>query len=152
MSDIKLWADGSGKSPGSTVHAKVKDLKENINRQILSRSARIVNALRSAELRVLKGERTGKVYRKYPYKSTYHASAPREAPARRSGNLRLHWNGQVQKKASSNGVSVVAVIESGEKYAYYLENGKGMAPRPFVEKIKEEAKPEIDRILNEPYS
>ncbi len=152
MSDIKLWVDGSGKSPGSAVRAKVKDLEENINRQVLSRGIKVANALRSAELRVLKGQRTGKVYRKYPYKSKYNASAPGEAPARRSGNLRLHWNGQVQKRASLNGISVVAAIESGEKYAYYLENGKGMAPRPFVERIKEEAKPKIEDILKESYS
>lgn len=152
MSDVKLWVDGVGRVPGIVVRTKVKHLEEGINKQVLSRGARVTNALRNAELRVLKGQRSGKVYRKYPYKSTYTASAPGEAPARRSGNLRLHWNGQVQKKAASNGISVVAAIESGERYAYYLENGKGMAPRPFVERIKEQAKPEIIRILNKSYS
>ena len=58
----------------------------------------------------------------------------------------------MQKRAASSGISVVAAIESGEKYAYYLENGKDMAPRPFVERIKQEAKPKIEDILKESYS
>ncbi len=152
---MKLWVEtDSVHSAGRAVRAKVSEMTEDINRKALARGTRAVNALRNAELNVLKGERSGKRYRKYPYKSMYTASAPGEPPARRTGNLRLHWNGQVKKGASSgNGVEVIAELESQESYAAELENGtSNMAPRPFVEKIKEEAAPEIQRIYSEPYT
>ncbi len=151
---MRLWIEtDSVNSAGRAVRAVVKEQTENINRQVLSRGVRAVNALRNAELKVLKGQRSGKRYRKYPYKSRYTASAPGEAPARRTGNLRLHWNGQVKtESAAKNGVSVIAELESQEDYAPFLENGTSkMAPRPFVDRIKEEAEPEIRKIYSEPY-
>lgn len=149
---MKLWADGKSGGAGRAIRATIKDQVADINKKVVSRGVRSVNAIRNAELEVLKGQRSGRKYRKYPYKSTYTASAPGEPPARRTGNLRMHWNGQVKTNNSSKGsVTVIAELESQEEYADYLENGKGMAPRPFVERIKEKAVPEIKRILNEPY-
>lgn len=151
---MKLWVDGKAGSAGSAIRATVKDQVTNINRKVVSRGVRAVNAIRNAELEVLKGQRSGRVYRKPYSKATYTASAPGEPPARRTGNLRMHWNGQVKSEnASSGGVAIVAELESQEPYAGYLENGTSkMAPRPFVEKIKEEAMPEIQRIYSEPYT
>ncbi len=152
---MKLWVDTEAvNSAGRQVRAKVSEMTADINRKALSRGTRAVNALRSAELEVLKGERSGDVYRKYPYKSKYKASAPGEPPATRSGNLRLHWNGSVESSgASGGGMQVTAVLESGERYAGYLENGTSkMAPRPFVDKIKQKAAPEIAKIYSEPYT
>lgn len=151
---MKLWADGKSGSAGSVIRATVKDQITEINRKVLSRGVRAVNAIRNAELEVLKGQRSGKVYRKpHTKKATYTASAPGEPPARRTGNLRMHWNGQVKSENASNGgVAIVAELESQEEYADYLENGKGMAPRPFVGKIKEKAMPEIKKIYGEPYT
>lgn len=152
---MKLWVDGKqGGSIGSAIRATVKGQVENVNRQVLSRGVRAVNALRNAELEVLKGQRSGKVYRKPHSKATYTASAPGEPPARRTGNLRLHWNGQVKSdKASNGGVSIIAELESQELYAGMLENGTPkMAARPFVEEIKEKARPEIEKIYKEPYT
>lgn len=152
---MKLWVDGKAGSAGSAIRATVKGQVTEINRQVVSRGVRAVNAIRNAELNVLKGQRSGKVYRKpYTKKATYTASAPGEPPARRTGNLRMHWNGEVKSGAASgNGVKVVAALESKEPYAGYLENGTSkMAPRPFVEKIKEEAAPEIQKIFGGPYA
>ena len=76
------------------------------------------------------------------------------SPARRTGNLRMHWNGQVKSEGSTagGGVQIIAELESQEKYAGYLENGtKKMAARPFADKIKEKATPEIEKIYKEPY-
>ena len=151
---MKLWVDGKAGSAGSAIRATVKEQVTNINRKVVSRGVRAVNAIRNAELEVLKGQRSGRVYRKPYTKATYTASAPGEPPARRTGNLRMHWNGQVKSEnASSGGVAIVAELESQESYAGYLENGTSkMAARPFVEKIKEEATPEIQKIYSEPYT
>ena len=66
----------------------------------------------------------------------------------------MHWNGQVKSEGSTagGGVQIIAELESQEKYAGYLENGTTkMAARPFVDKIKEKATPEIEKIYKEPY-
>ena len=64
------------------------------------------------------------------------------------------WTGGVETQAGSGkGVVVTSYIESNTPYAGYLENGTGkMAARPYVDRIKEKAQPEIDKILNEDYS
>lgn len=151
---MKLWVDGKAGSAGSAIRATVKDQVTNINRKVVSRGVRAVNAIRNAELEVLKGQRSGKVYRKPFSKATYTASAPGEPPARRTGNLRMHWNGQVKSENSSGGgVAIIAELESQEPYAGILENGTSkMAARPFTEKIKEKAMPEIQRIYSDPYT
>ena len=151
---MKLWVDGKAGSAGSAIRATVKDQVTNINRKVVSRGVRAVNAIRNAELEVLKGQRSGRVYRKSHSKATYTASAPGEPPARRTGNLRMHWNGQVKSENSSGGgVAIIAELESQEPYAGILENGSSkMAARPFTEKIKEKAMPEIQRIYGEPYT
>lgn len=151
---MKLWVDGKAGSAGSAIRATVKDQVTNINRKVVSRGIRVVNAIRNAELEVLKGQRSGRVYRKPHSKATYTASAPGEPPARRTGNLRMHWNGQVKSESSSNGgVAIIAELESQEPYAGILENGTSkMAARSFTEKIKEKAMPEIQRIYGEPYT
>lgn len=151
---MKLWVDGKSGSAGSAIRATVKDQVTNINRKVVSRGVRAVNAIRNAELEVLKGQRSGRTYRKPYSKATYTASAPGEPPARRTGNLRMHWNGQVKSEnAAQGGVAIIAELESQETYAGYLDEGtRKMAARPFSEKIKEEATPEIKRIYNEPYT
>lgn len=169
-----LWSAGNNGGVGNVIRAAVKGQVESVNRKVVSRGIQAVNAIKTAEKEVLKGQRSGKVYKKtgtygkatkatrelikdYEHKlrggQLYRASAPGEAPAKRNGDLRLHWNGQVKSKNnSSGGVTIVAEIESGEKYAYYLEKGKGMAPRPFVDKIKKKAAPEIKKIYSGPYT
>jgi hypothetical protein len=155
---VKLWMDGSSGNVGHAIRATIKGQVENINRQVMSRGVRVVNILRNAELEVLKGQRSGNVYRKpHTKRATYRASAPGEPPARRTGNLRLHWNGQVEEGASTkNGKQILAVLESQEKYAAVLEEGTKkttrIEPRPFVDKIKEKAIPEIKKIYQEPYN
>lgn len=173
--EMKLWVDtGALNSAGRVVRAKVKEMTADVNRKVLSRGTRAVNELRNAELEVLDGQRSGKVYKKpgtygKPNKRTrklmgdyghklrdgqlYTASAPGEPPARRNGDLRMHWNGEVKGgAASAGGTSITVELESQEHYAGYLENGTSkMAPRPFVDKIKEKAAPEIKRIFSEPY-
>lgn len=149
---MRLWVETDANSAGRAVQAKVAEMATDVNRQVISRATRAVNALRNAELEVLRGQRSGKRYRKYPYRSSYTASAPGEPPARRTGNLRLHWNGTVETSPRGNGVEVKAVLESQEKYAIYLEEGTSkMQPRPFHQRIVDKARPEIEKIYSEPY-
>lgn len=143
---MSLFADVRPGRTGAAIQEKIERKVESVNRQAVSRGIQAVNALRNAELEVLSGQRSGRVYRKPHSKATYTASAPGEPPARRTGNLRLHWNGKVKQERMAGGVTVTAELESQEPYAGILENGSGrMAPRPFVERIKEKAMPEIKR-------
>lgn len=130
----------------------VDDTVKKVNQEAASRGTRAVNAIRNAELEVLRGKRSGRVYRKPHTKSHYTASAPGEPPARRTGNLRLNWNGTVESSSTGSGLLVTAVLESQERYSTYLENGtRRMAPRPFKQPISEKAMPEIERIYHEKY-
>lgn len=130
----------------------VDDTVKKVNLEAASRGMRAVNAIRNAELEVLRGKRSGRVYRKPHTKSHYTASAPGEPPARRTGNLRLNWNGTVESSSTGSGLLVTAVLESQERYSTYLENGtRRMAPRPFKQPISEKAMPEIERIYHEKY-
>ena len=130
----------------------VDDTVKKVNREAASRGTRAVNAIRNAELEVLRGKRSGRVYRKPHTKSHYTASAPGEPPARRTGNLRLNWNGTLESSSTGSGLRVTAVLESQERYSTYLENGtRRMAPRPFKQPISEKAIPEIERIYHEKY-
>ena len=130
----------------------VDDTVKKVNREAASRGMRAVNAIRNAELEVLSGKRSGRVYRKPHTKSHYTASAPGEPPARRTGNLRLNWNGTVESSSTGSGLRVTAVLESQERYSTYIENGtRRMAPRPFKQPISEKAMPEIERIYHEKY-
>lgn len=172
---MKLWTEGENGNPGRAIRAAVRDQVSEINRKVASRGVRAVNAIRNAELEVLKGQRSGRVYKKpgtygraskatkamakdYGHKlrggQLYRASAPGEAPARRTGNLRQHWSGQVRSEnLSDGGVAIVAELESNEPYAAGLEKGTSkVAARPFVEQIKEKALPEIQKIYREPYT
>ena len=131
----------------------VEETVKRINTQVERRAVRAKNAIRNAELEVLKGQRSGRRYRKPGSKSMYTASAPGEPPARRTGALRLQWTGGVESSGNgSGGISVRPYIESGTPYAATLESGTSrMAPRPYVERIQERAEPEIVKIMSESY-
>lgn len=152
----QLWKSNDTKgSPGNSVRMIVKGVVKDINRQVASKGVVAINIIRNVQLQVLKGQRTGKRYRKpYTKRATYTASAPGEAPARRTGNLRLHWNGNVRTKPHNNsGILVVAELESQEEYSGMLDKGtKNMAARPFVDTITEKALPEVVKACNESYN
>lgn len=140
------------KKASGRLKVAVDDTVKKVNLEAASRGMRAVNAIRNAELEVLRGKRSGRVYRKPHTKSHYTASAPGEPPARRTGNLRLNWNGTVESSSTGSGLRVTAVLESQERYSTYLENGtRRMAPRPFKQPISEKAMPEIERIYHEKY-
>lgn len=105
-------------SAGGRLKIAVDEVVKNVGRQAVSRGTRAVNALRNAELEVLKGQRSGRVYKKPYSRATYTASAPGEPPARRSGALRLNWHGEVKGgNIGSGGTQIVAALESEQHYA-----------------------------------
>lgn len=118
-------------------------------REIESRAFRASNALHNAALEVLRGQRSGRIY-KTPQGSTYQASAPGEAPAARTGTLRREWR-QIQHGPDYGGPAIESVVP----YASLLEEGTpgGMIqPRPFKQPILEKAWPEVETIYSEPYN
>lgn len=133
----------------------LSEVMGSIKTQMANRGYRASNELRSAELEVLKGSRSGRVYKmtgtygKKPSKSTkklmpeykhklrngqlYQASAPGEPPAVRSGTFRRSWQPETKICAGGAGFSVTSSIEShlqvGTKNKYllgdFLEDGTG---------------------------
>jgi len=151
----------------------VKEAIETVNTQAESRAIRASNELRNSALIVLRGERSGRVYKKtgtygkrmtkqtkkllkdYGHKlrggQLYRASAPGEPPAVLSGALRTSWG--IRATGNRQG-GITAGISTNVKYAPWLNDGTKdgrIAPRPFEEPIIEMAKPKIRKIYGEPY-
>lgn len=132
---------------------KINGLYNQVTQEAKSRGYRAANALRSASLEVLRGQRSGKIYRKpFTKKASYQASAPGEPPAVRSGTLRRKWHPRAQSEKENGSVTVHPAIWTDVKYAPILQEGSPkMEPRPFEEPIIEKAKPEIEAIFGQPY-
>lgn len=132
---------------------KINGLYNQVTREAKSRGYRAANVLRNASLQVLRGQRSGRIYRKpFTKKATYQASAPGEPPAVRSGALRLSWKPRAQSEREGRSVTVHPAIWTDVKYAPILqEGGPEMEPRPFEEPVIEKAKPEIKAIFGKPY-
>ena len=116
-----------------------------INRQVLSRARRGTNILRNSAMTVLGQDGTGRRYR-----NGHVASAPGQPPAPDLGNLRRNWREQsfAQANGLGRGVDIRLRITSDVPYAKYLEFGtRKMAARPFREKIRSKARPEIESLF-----
>lgn len=133
----------------------VNEAVEQITQEAKSRAFRASNELRNSALFVLRGERSGRVYRKpFTAKATYKASAPGEPPAIRSGALRESWRQRNESENTGSSLTVRAAITTDVKYAPWLNDGTKdghIDPRPFEEPIVEHAKPRIRKIFKEPY-
>lgn len=154
---------------GPSLRAETDQLTEEIVHQMESRAVRAANELRNASQLVLRGQRHGRRYKVPGTYATqkdrvtgkvrrgryYTASAPGEAPALRTGAFRLSW----RPTSRMNGKSYLSRIESdlqtengGHTLGEILEEGTSrMEPRPYQDRILEEAKGPILRIYNEPY-
>lgn len=124
----------------SWIEAEIAFHVGTINRQIVSRAKRGTVILRNAASDVLGKNGTGRVYGRHV------ASAPGQPPAPDSGSLRRHWREQsfAQANGLGRGIDVKLRITSDVPYSGFLEFGtRKMAARPFVERIKSKAAPEI---------
>ena len=130
----------------------VSGIVDQITKQAISRGIRAANELRNASLQVLRGQRSGRIYRRPHSTSTYTASAPGEPPAVRTGGLRMSWHQQAKSSKSGKTVSIRPAIWTDKKYAPALEDGtQKMAPRPYKEPIIEQAKAKVIAIYSQPY-
>lgn len=132
---------------------------EHITNEMKHRGADVALMLHEQAVdHVLKGARSGRVYRKPNTKSYYRASAPGEPPAVRTGTFRRSW----QPRSYAEGNSVHSEIYSnartdsknGKSYLLgeVLEKGTNrMAPRPYKEKILEKTRKQALKKYSEPY-
>ena len=131
------------------IAAKVRGIKG----KVAVGTNRASNELRNAALYVLRGQRSGRVYRVPFTKKKYTASAPGESPAVRTGIFRLSWGIHNYIKKNGTQFEAIASIESNIKAGKYLlgdilENGTGkMAKRPYKQKVKNMAMPKIREIF-----
>ncbi len=153
-----------------TLEQGIADITDTIQRKMEARGYRAANELRSSALRVLRGQRSGRRYKvpgthrrqrdkvdgKMKNGRYYTASAPGEPPAVRTGVFRMSWQPSASKMSSG---SCIARIESDAKtengrhvLGQLLEDGTGrMAPRPYQDRIVEDALPKIMDIYSRAY-
>lgn len=116
----------------AVLHKEVKFRKEDTIRKRNSRLLRAVNALRNAEIDVLRGNPS--------------PSKPGALPGTVSGTLMRSW----LPYHTEGGETGIFGILSAASYAGYLENGTWkMAARPFVDRIQEKALPKVMAIFAE---
>ncbi len=170
----RAWGNAS-QVIGKTIATTLKG----VNKEVSRRAYRASNELRNASLFVLRGNRTGKVYKvpdthgRQMSKSTknmlkdyghklrggqlYRASAPGEPPAIRTGVFRLSWGTHVRVEKNGKHFRAISSIESkekagGELLGEILENGTAkIKPRPYKKKIIAKALPKIKEIYKKPY-
>lgn len=134
------------------IKPEIDKLVDQINFEVKSRAFRAANELRNSALTILRGQRSGRVYRRPFSSSKYTASAPGEPPAVRSGDLRRSWRQKTASEGTGKGLTVKPAITTDVKYAPILDDGSGkMTSRPIEEPVIEAAKPRIKQIYSEPY-
>ena len=125
------------------LEVEIRQIVGEINHEARSRATRAVNVLQNKAFEVLGQDGHGRMY------GNHRASAPGEPPAPKSGNLRRNWRKMVLAEANLNGVQITCRIKSDMPYSEYLERGHGRtAPRPYKERIRSSAQPEIDAIYS----
>lgn len=129
---------------------EVNSTMHRVNTEALSRAVRGLNTMRNAELDVLGQNGHGRRYIRGNV--THTASSPGEPPAPNSGNLRQRWRRQVIGRAKDNGLEITMRMKSDMPYSEYLERGtSSIAPRPYKQKIIDQATQEIQQIFDSHY-
>ena len=96
----------------------------------------------AAVVSIMKGPKTGVVYKLYDPKRIHQASAPGQAPAQDQGGL----SGSI--KASAGPAKLTATLVADAPYAVHLEYGtRKMAPRPFMRPAVDKVLPKAEKIV-----
>ena len=131
-------------SAAADLEVAVKEIVQGINAAAISRADRGLNIMRNAALIVLGQDGSGRTYRRGGRVQV--ASAPGQPPAPDYGNLRRNWQ---QRKYITGKVRIVLQMKSRMFYAGFLEHGtRKMAARPFHDRIKQKALPEIQALYS----
>lgn len=124
------------------IEQRAQEIVQQIDRDNYGRAAHASNELQNSLNTILQGARSGTMY------GSHQASDAGEPPAIRSGILR----GSFTPKPEWHGMSGAACIASNIVYAPFLQDGtRKMSPRPFREKVIEDAMPRVLAIFAEPY-
>ncbi|WP_413778161.1 hypothetical protein [Caproicibacterium sp. XB1] len=127
-----------------------------IKAQMIPRGFKAAQQLYNSTQIVLSGIRSGRIYRIPNTVRRYTASAPGEAPAVRTGTFRASFHPTVETE-ENNGLTIHSQAKSGLSVSGYLlgsildEGTARMEARPFKDKVKERAAPEIRKIFSVPY-
>ena len=125
------------------LEVEIRQIVGEINHEARSRATRAVNILQNKAFEVLGKDGHGRQY------GNHRASAPGEAPAPNTGNLRRNWRKQVLAEQHLHGVRITCRIKSDMPYSEYLEKGhRHTAPQPYKERIREGERPEIDALYS----
>lgn len=164
----KSTIQGPSYSPGDLMD-EVNEITDGIEKQMMGRTYEAANELRNASLLVLRGQRSGRRYKvpgtyrrqrdatdgKMKNGRYYTASAPGEPPAVRTGTFRRSWQPTAQKIFGS----YISRIESDVRteddrhlLGEILEEGTSrMAPRPYQDRILDQAEPQIRKIYEKDF-
>lgn len=132
--------------PGSTIKLKLnlKELNMRLDQEAPKKMFKAANEVRNTVLETLSGPRSGLTYRVPDSSTFYTASAPGEAPASATSELRQSIKSTVEGK----GRSVIGKVKASANHALPLEFGtRNMAARPFMKPSFEKALQEVRRIL-----
>lgn len=127
-----------------------------IKAQMIPRGFQAAQQLYNSTQIVLSGSRSGRVYGIPNTGRHYTASAPGQPPAVRTGMLRASFRPTVLVE-DNGGLTIHSQAKSGLSVGGYIlgslldEGTEKMAARPFTEKVKERAAPEIKKIFSAPY-
>jgi len=152
MAQQQAWSNAS-----QVIAKTVATTLKGVQQEVSQRAYRASNELRNASLFVLRGKRSGRIYRVPSTQRTYQASAPGESPAVRTGAFRLSWGTHVHVEKNGKHFRAVSAIESKERAGEYLlgemlENGTAkMKPRPYKKKVIDRTLPKVKAIYQKPY-
>lgn len=138
---------------GKTIRTTLKGVEQEVS----ARTFRASNELRNSALRVLRGKRSGRMYRVPTTKQRYRASAPGEPPAVRTGLFRNSWGSRIHVEKRGKHFIAVASIQSNIRVGKYLlgdllEYGAGnMGARPYKQAVRNMAMPKVIELYKKPY-
>lgn len=136
---------------------KLEHVISHIRNQIGIRSVKASNELKNSVRFILYGRRHGRRYKNPSTGKMYTASAPGEAPANRTGTLRLSYHSKTYAQRNGNNYEFHAVADSNYRVrdrllGQMLEQGTAkIRPRPFREAAIRRALPKVIEIYNRDY-
>lgn len=119
-----------------------------MEKEYRDRMKEATHEVRNETLEVLSGPRHGRQYRVPGTKRKYTASAPGEAPATATAELRQ----SVGTKIEGKGRGIIGYVGSDSDHAKPMEFGtKTIAPRPWLRVAFERAEAKVKSILSRPW-